>query len=242
MMQTERQGWREVRELIHEWVLSGRYSPGEKLPRDADIAVELTCARSTVQRAMQDLADSGIVERRRKGGTRVRRDPVVRATLDIPVTRREIEDRGGRYGYQLIKRALENPTRAVQAAMNLSVPRKLLRVEALHLSDGQPYILEDRWICTITAPGILEVDLNEESANEWLVLHKPYSRFDVKFFAINADTRTADLMTASHGDALLAIERTTWIDDAPITSVRAVTAPGYQLISQAPRPNPRLQS
>lgn len=232
-MQSGRQSWRDVREIIHEWVLSGRYTPGEKLPRDADIAAELSCARSTVQRAMHDLSDSGIVERVRKGGTRVRRDPVVRATLEIPVTRREIEDRGGRYGYQLIKRSLELPPRTVQAAMNLSVPRELLRVEALHLSDGRPYILEDRWVCTTTAPGILAVDLSRESANEWLLLHKPYSRFDVKFFAMNADTRTADLMTASPGDALLAIDRTTWIHHAPITSVRAITAPGYQLLSQS---------
>lgn len=232
-MRDGQQSWKEVRDRIHEWVLSGRYAPGDKLPRDADIALELACARSTVQRAMQDLADTAIVERRRKGGTRVRPDPVVRATLDIPITRREVEDRGGQYGYQLIRQTMEPPPRAVQAAMGLIAPRELLRVEALHLSDGRPYVFEDRWICTRTAPGILDIDLSRDSANEWLVRNKPYSRFDVKIFAVNADTRIAELMATSPGDALLAIERTTWIDDAPITSVRAITAPGYQLLSRS---------
>lgn len=228
-----RQSWKDVRERIHEWILSGRYAPGDKLPRDADIAVELACARSTVQRAMQDLSDSGFVERRRKGGTRVRQDPVVRATLDIPITRREVEDRGGQYGYQLIGKTTQIPPRAVLAAMGLTAPRKLLRVEALHLSDGRPYILEDRWVCTTTAPGILDIDLSRENANEWLVRHKPYTRFQVKFYALNADDRTAELLSATPGDALLAIERTTWIDDAPITSVTSVAAPGYQILSRS---------
>lgn len=75
--------------------MSRRYKPGDKLPRDEDIAEELGCARSTVQRAMQDLNDAGIVERKRKSGTQVRPDPVTRATLDIPITRVEVR-RGAR--------------------------------------------------------------------------------------------------------------------------------------------------
>lgn len=117
--------------------------------------------------------------------------------------------------------------------MGITLPRDLLRIEALHLSDGRPYILEDRWVCTATAPEILDIDLRLENANEWLVRHKPYTRFEVKFFALNADARTAELMAATPGDALLAIERTTWIDDAPITSVTSITAPGYQLLSRS---------
>ena len=72
-MKTNRLSWKNVRDEIHEAILSGRYGPGDRLPRDADIAEDLNCARSTVQRAMQDLSDSGLVERRRKGGTKCAR-------------------------------------------------------------------------------------------------------------------------------------------------------------------------
>ena len=68
MMKTNRLSWKDVRDEIHEAILSGRYGPGDRLPRDADIADGLNCARSTVQRAMQDLFNNGLVERRRKGG------------------------------------------------------------------------------------------------------------------------------------------------------------------------------
>jgi GntR family histidine utilization transcriptional repressor len=232
MTTSNRLSWKDVRDEIHDAILTGRYAPGDRLPRDADIADDLNCARSTVQRAMQDLSDSGLIERRRKGGTRVRRDPVTRATLDIPITRREVEQKGGRYSYQLIHSAEASAPRAVLAAFELGTsPRQMQRVEALHLSDGKPYLLEDRWICLETVPEMRELDLNTESANEWLVVNKPYSRCDVKFYAISADDHVADVLQTAPGTALLVIERTTWIETAPITTVKAITAPGYQLLT-----------
>lgn len=224
--------WKDVRDEIRGAILTGRYGPGDRLPRDADIADALNCARSTVQRAMQDLSDSGLVERRRKGGTRVRAEPVTRATLDIPITRREVEQRGGRYGHQLIRRRETDAPRSVLATFELASPQRMLRVEALHLSDGRPYILEDRWISLETVPEIREVDLNGQSANEWLVLNKPYSRCDLRFYAIPADGEAADLLQTEPGAALFVIERTTWIGTAPITTVKGLAAPGYQLLTR----------
>ncbi|SDL43181.1 GntR family transcriptional regulator [Aliiruegeria lutimaris] len=228
-----RLSWKDVRDQIHEAILTGRYMPGDRLPRDADIAEDLNCARSTVQRAMQDLSDSGLVERRRKGGTRVRPDPVTRATLDIPVTRREVEQKGSRYGYQMIRREIKTAPSRVLGVFELAEPQKMLQVEALHLSDGRPYILEDRWICLRTVPEILDVDLAHQSANEWLVLNKPYSRCDLRFYAESADDQTADLLGCGTESALLVIERTTWVEEAPITTVKAITAPGYQLLTRS---------
>ncbi|MDA4848552.1 GntR family transcriptional regulator [Hoeflea poritis] len=232
MMTGARLSWKEVRDRIHQRILSGDYAPGDRLPRDADIAEELHCARSTVQRAMQDLSDGGIVERRRKGGTRVRSDPVTRATLDIPVTRTEVEQKGARYGYQLISSKTAMTPRSVTGNFELAQRKEMLRVKALHLSDGRPYILEDRWVDTTTVPEILDIDLTTVSANEWLVQNKPYSRCDLRFYAESASPESAELLNAKIGDALFVIERTTWIDEAPITLVRAQTAPGYQLLTR----------
>ncbi|THH38202.1 UTRA domain-containing protein [Aliishimia ponticola] len=233
MTTTNRLSWKDVRDEIHDAILSGRYGPGDRLPRDADIAEEMKCARSTVQRAMQDLSDSGLVERRRKGGTRVRAHPVTRATLDIPITRREVEQKGGRYGHQLIRRTQMDAPRSVMATFELTEPRPMLRVEALHLSDGRPYIFEDRWISLDTVPEMIDLDLTTQSANEWLVLNKPYNRCDLRFYAISADAQLAEVLDTAPGAALFVIERTTWTDSAPITTVKAITAPGYQLLTRS---------
>ncbi|NNK79506.1 MAG: GntR family transcriptional regulator [Litoreibacter sp.] len=224
--------WQDVYDKIHKRILDSSYAPGDKLPRDEDIAQELGCARSTVQRAMRELSEEGIVERRRKGGTHVRSYPVTRATFDISVTRHEVESAGKVYSYQLINREIAKSPRNVMAAFGLTAPKDMLRIEALHLSDRQPYIYEDRWVCTDTVPEIANVDLQCESANEWLVLNRPYDHADLRFYAQNADAYHADLLDAQLGVALFVMERTTWIGTAPITTVKAVTSPGYQLITR----------
>ncbi|MEM9577688.1 MAG: GntR family transcriptional regulator [Pseudomonadota bacterium] len=231
MTQRARLSWEDVRDQIKASILDRTYSPGDKLPRDADIADQLGCARSTVQRAMRDLSDAGLVERKRKGGTHVRVDPVTRATLDIPITRREVEKRGSVYGYHLIDQNHAEIPREVVGKFEQSEPMQVMRVRALHLADHKPHIYEDRWICTDTVPEILGIDLSRESANEWLVRNKPYTRCDLRFYAISANSETAGPLDTEIGSALLVIERTTWIGTAPITLVKAYTAPGYELLT-----------
>ena len=224
-----RLSWTDVRDEIRARILSRVYAPGDKLPRDEDIALEFGCARTTVHRAMQDLAQIGLVERKRKGGTHVMTDPVTRATFDIPITRREVERRGSKYGYQLISRTLDDTPMPVMARFGIQQPARMLHVKALHLADNRPYIFEDRWVDTQSTPDILNVNLEVESANEWLVRNKPYSRVDVRFYAMNAEGECGEHLATRAGEALFVIERTTWIGDDPITSVQAVAAPGYQL-------------
>lgn len=231
MTQVSRISWQEVRDQIRAEILNRTYSPGDKLPRDADIADQLGCARSTVQRAMLNLSDAGLVEPKRKGGTHVRLDPVTRATLDIPITRREVERRGSIYGYNLIDQVRSETSREVAGKFELSDPKQMIRVRSLHLADHKPHIFEDRWICIDTVPEILNVDLARESANEWLVRNKPFTRCDLRFYAISADVETAQHLSIEKGSALLVIERTTWIGTAPITLVKAYTAPGYELLT-----------
>jgi len=221
-----------VRDRIQSQILDSTYGPGDKLPKDDDIAIELGCARTTVQRAMRDLSDSGLVERRRKGGTHVRADPVTRATLDIPITRREVEQKGGVYGYQLVNAQTSKTPLSVAANFGLQAPETMLRIEAIHLANQRPYIFEDRWVSTRTVPEIAQVDLAQESANEWLVRNRPYSRCDLRFYATKADSHYATMLNAEPGAALFVMERTTWIGVNPITSVKAVTMPGYQLLTR----------
>ncbi|MEE9387026.1 MAG: GntR family transcriptional regulator [Paracoccaceae bacterium] len=229
--QNIRHSWQSVRRYIHGKILDKTYAPGDKLPKDDDIAQTLGCARTTVQRAMRDLVDSGHVVRRRKGGTRVRPDPVTRATFDIPIIRNEVENANRSYGYQLVNVADAVIPNQVATSFGLGNAIEMRRIEAVHLADNRPYIFEDRWVDTRTVPGILDVDLSQQSANEWLVRHHPYSRCEIRFYAVKATAAYARHLNTAPGEALLVMERTTWIDTAPITSVKAVTVPGYQLLT-----------
>ncbi|MGI9374299.1 MAG: GntR family transcriptional regulator [Hyphomicrobiales bacterium] len=229
MGSVRRHSWQDIRDEIQNRILHRELLPGDKLPKDEELAAEFGCARTTVQRAMRELADKGAIVRKRKGGTHVMRDPVTRASFDIPITRLEVEQLGAEYSYQLHSARLRLVPARVGAQFGFSERKEMLNIKALHLADGAPYIFEDRWVSAQTVPEILDVDLHQESANEWLIRNKPYDRCDIRFYAVNASIAEARIMQIEKGAALFVVERTTWVNGAPITSVRALARPGYQM-------------
>ncbi|MXY32825.1 MAG: UTRA domain-containing protein [Boseongicola sp. SB0676_bin_33] len=215
----------EVLRRIHarEW------KPGDMIPNEAELATEFGCARTTVNRALRSLAEAGLLERRRKAGTRVAAQPVAKATLNIAVIRHEVEDRGARYGYQLVRReARAAPTR-ISAALGVGVQDRLLHVLALHLANDAPYALEDRWINSVHVPEALEQDFRSMSANEWLLQTVPYTRGEIAFAAKPASAENAKHLDCPENSALLAVSRLTWDHDRSVTAVQILFAPGHQM-------------
>lgn len=221
--------WQDIHAEVLRRIRSREWPPGAQIPSDADLAEGFGCARATVSRALRELAEAGLLTRRRKAGTRVALDPVRKATLQIPVIHDEVEARGGRYGYALIARATAAPPPAVRSRMGLSADAQLLHLKALHLSDGAPYAFEDRWVNLNAVPALAEVDLERISANAWLVRNVPYSRGELTLSSQVAEAETASALQCPSGAALFLVERTTWMADQPITWVRQCYPPGYRL-------------
>lgn len=221
------QTWRSVQEEVRRRIHAREWKPGDLIPNEADLASEFGCARTTVNRALRALADSGLLDRRRKAGTRVARQPVAKATLEIAIIRHEVEERGRRYGYQLIARDVAVPPVGVSGAMKTGATETLLHIRALHLADNAPYALEDRWINTRTVPGALKEDFEAISANEWLLEHVPFTGGDITIEACRASAPVAEHLACADGEALLTLDRMTWDHDRSVTRVRVCFAPGH---------------
>ncbi|MFV0360402.1 GntR family transcriptional regulator [Tropicimonas sp.] len=222
-------GWQSVREEVLRRITGKAWLPGDPIPNEADLAAELGCARSTVNRALRSLSDDGLLERRRKGGTRVARHRVGTATIRIPLIRQEVEERGRRHGYRLIERSLCPPPRKVATTLGTATDEPLLHVVSLHLADGAPYALEDRWIVPATVPEALDEPFDRLGANEWLVLHLPFTHAESEFLAISAAEREIAALGGTPGDALIVHRRATWQGARPITFVEMTFARGHRI-------------
>ena len=222
-------GWREVRDEARDRIDRGVWKPGERIPNEAELAEELGCARSTVNRALRELALQGFLERRRRGGTRVAATPVRRAVLDIPIIRQEVEGMGAAHGYRLLERKRRKPSRQVRETHGLAPDEDMLRVRALHSSDGRPYLHEDRWLLVASVPEALDADFESVSANEWLVRNVPLVRGEIELGAVAASAVEASVLGIDPGAALFVIRRATWNATGLITTVCLTHAPGYRM-------------
>ena len=221
-------GWETIRADVLRRIQAREWGPGATIPTEQALAQEFGCARATVSRALQDLAAIGVLERRRKSGTRVAQTPVRRATLDIPLIRQEVEGRGQSYAYRLQRDAVETPPIPVSLHLRLSPEALLRRVICLHFADGQPFLYEDRWL----NPDVLGAqcpDFSVQSANAWLVANVPYASGDISFSAAGAGAAEAAAFAVPLGTPLFVVDRTTWTAQAAITRVRLAYAPGYRM-------------
>ncbi|WP_305987805.1 GntR family transcriptional regulator [Roseibium sp. MMSF_3544] len=229
MTLTDTNSWTGIREVLLRRIHDRIWQPGEQIPHEADLAEEFGCARTTVNRALRDLADSGLVVRKRKAGTRVAVNPPQRATLTIPIIREEVESIGGSYRHSVLERDLRPLPAMLHGAFQVSLGEDVLFLKTLHFSNERPYAFEERYINLEAAPAARDLSFKEVSANEWLVHNAPYSHGDLSFFAVNADDKLSGKLDAATGTALFAMERITWAGDLPITHVRLIFAPGYRM-------------
>ncbi|WP_375691165.1 GntR family transcriptional regulator [Pseudooceanicola sp. LIPI14-2-Ac024] len=229
MSQTEINSWQGVQEEVRRRISQRIWKPGEFIPHEADLAREFGCARATVNRALRELAEAGLLDRRRRAGTRVAVNPVRRAQLDIPVIRDEIEAKGQAYGHTILRRDLRTPPAEVIARMRVPAGAELLHLETLHTADGAPYVFENRWINPDAVPAVLSEDFAAFSPNEWLVREVPFDGGDFTFSALTATRTEAEALACPEGTGLFVLDRTTWTAGHVITSVRMVFHPGYRI-------------
>lgn len=219
-------GWEAIRAAIRARIEAREWQPGDLIPGEEALAQGYGVARATVNRALRDLAEAGLVERRRRAGTRVAMGVARRAVLSIPVLRAEVEALGRAHSFDLLAFRQEVPPPEVAAA--LPAPEPLHFIETLHRADGVPFALERRWLNPAAVPGGLP-DLRRVTVNEWLLSTVPYATGEIRFSAEAAGEGEARLLGCSVGAALFAVERVTRTEAAPVTWVRLLHAPGYVL-------------
>jgi GntR family histidine utilization transcriptional repressor len=221
-------GWETIRADVLRRIQAREWGPGATIPTEQALAQEFGCARATVSRALQDLAATGVLERRRKAGTRVALAPVRRATLDIPLIRQEVEGRGQSYSYRLLRDAVEVPPLPVSLQLRLPPDAPLRRLICLHFADGQPFLYEERWLNPAVI-GAQQPDFAVQSANAWLVANVPYASGEITLGAAAATAADAAAFSVPVGTPLFVVDRMTWTAQAAITRVRLAYAPGYRI-------------
>ncbi len=228
----EKIGFRDIKREVFRRIRNNEWPPGTLLPGEVELAATFGCARATVNRAMQELSDDGIIERRRKGGSRVKLAPLRQVTFEIPLIRTEITTSGARYDYRLLSNAIVKAPVWLQATLNLSGDARVRHVECLHFADAAPFQFEERWINLAAVPRAETADFTAVSPNEWLVAEVPYTNAEVKFSATRTDAKISKYLATEIGEPIFLAERTTWLAETPVTNVKLYFSPGYHMIAR----------
>lgn len=222
----------DIKQEIIARIQNGIWAQGALMPTEQELAQEFACARATVNRALRELAEQGLINRKRKSGTRVNATPIKQARFEIALVRQTIEERNATYRYALVECAQTAPPDWLRAQLDLPKHAAMLHLKCMHYADNQPFQFEERWINTDAVPDVIEADFTNSGPNEWLLAQVPFSNAEIAFSAIAADDEMARFLATPADTPLFQMERTTWFQDKPVTFVRMTFHPGYRMQTQ----------
>ncbi len=231
MTPARRTGFREIKQKILGRIHDGTWGPGALIPGEVSLAKEFNCARTTVNRALGELSAEGLVERKRKAGTRVLMSPRRSARFEIPLVRDEIEKTGARYRYNLISQSQITSPGWLASRLGIKAGTRINHVRCMHYAGSAAFQYEERWINCDAVPAAKKVDFTRQSPNEWLVSKVPFTNAEICFFASSADATTAEYLQLQTGSSIFTTERTTWWEGKPVTLARLHFASGYRMTS-----------
>lgn len=223
--------WETVRNEVLSRINSNHWPPGELIPTESELAKELGCARATVNRALSSLAEAGLLDRRRKVGTRVIRHAPISGQLERHVVRNLIESDGGEYKYILDVAKVTTAPADICAQMILSPKDKVLHCRAIFMNGDAPYCCEERWINIGATPGLSETVLERLSAAEWLVSNMALTHANMALSSTGAEPSFVTCaLQVTAGDPVLLVERTNW-KNALVISVARQYFPSHHRFS-----------
>ena len=221
--------YRDIKKVVLDRIETQIWAPDSLLPSETELAEEFSSTRTTVNRALRELAEEGYLERKRKAGTRVLNAPIRKAQFSIPLVRDEITATGASYRYALVECSLIPAPAWISARLELRPEQKLMHVRCMHYADNAPYQYETRWIVPDSVPEVLDADFTEFSPNDWLVKKVPFTNLELSVMATKADQIVSEFLEAPIGDPIFTAERITWLRGTPVTLAKLFFAPGYKM-------------
>lgn len=225
--------YEQVKAFITRKIQDGSWPAGHRLPSEHELVAQFGVSRMTANRALRELVEQGRIVRVAGVGSFVAEDKPQSTLLQIANIASEIRQRGHDYGCEVlaVERVAAPPD--VAAWLDLRAGESVFHSLCLHLEDGVPVQLEDRYVNPRMAPHFLEQDFSQFSPSEYLVRHVPFDEIEHVVDAVLPTPQQAERLAMSAGDPCLLLTRRTWTRGIPVTLVRCLhPASRYRLGSR----------
>jgi GntR family histidine utilization transcriptional repressor len=212
--------YRQLKELIIERISSGDLQPQDRVPSENELVDSTGVSRMTANRALRELNDECYVERVAGVGTFVADFKAASHVLEVRNIADEITRRGHEHSSNVLISAETSGAQSASKALHTDAETALLHVRIVHLENGIPIQLEDRYVLPDFAPDFLSQDFNTVTPSAYLSSVSPLQEAEHVVRAAMPDAETKARLEMIDDEPCLVVSRRTWAHGRPVSYAR----------------------
>ena len=217
--------YQQIKTTIEQKIGSGEWQPGQKLPSENELVLALDVSRMTINRALRELTQQGLVNRVHGRGSFVAERPRHASLIELQDIALEVEQAGKRYRSEVMSK-MQGPADAELAElMQVDINSELFFLRAVHFQDDQPIQLESRYVNPALVPDFMQQDFESMTSTAYLLQQFRPDEMEHIVRAIVADQTTRELLRIGRDQPCLELSRRTWFNQQVVTQV-TLTYPG----------------
>lgn len=208
-MSNPRSKFETIVQFARRRIHSGKWTSGGRAPSENELSEQFGVSRMTARRALDQLALSGDIVRRRGSGSFIADDSVRSSYLVIRNIADEVRESGQVYGSRVVRHCSVPCDAEVASALELGRGATVYHSLIAHLADAAPIQLEYRYVRPDAAPEYLGVDLTVETPNQYLQRVCPLVESRQEVTANMARAQQCELLGIRKSEPCLLITRIT---------------------------------
>ena len=161
----------QLKEEIKKKILNGTYKENDLIPSERELGEQFNLSSTTVRRALNDLVQERLLERKAGKGTFVRMGKVKRDLRKVLGFTANMQEMGLSPSTRVLSKKIIPANPFARQRLALEKGAMVVKINRLRLANDVPMMLETRYIRTDLCPGIEKRDL---SSSLWKVFENIY--------------------------------------------------------------------
>lgn len=233
--------YQRIKNAILDNIHSGKWQAGAAISTEMALAEEFSVSRMTVNRALKELSEERVLERRQGSGTFVAQQQFNHTFVEVRNIAQDLKSANRDYQAQVLSKRVitasmlddemrrkfdideaafssnvnetDNHTDSAEAAI-------LYEVKIIHFADGQPIQFEERWVDAAKVPEFIEQDFSVVNTSDYLIAKSPLERGSYTIRALAAPDEIADALQIAPQSPTLVLCRQTYSAGQVLTFVK----------------------
>ena len=240
--------YQRIKNAILHNIHSGKWQAGNAISTEMALAKEFGVSRMTVNRALKELSEERVLERRQGSGTFVAQQQFNHTFVEVRNIAQDLKSANRDYQAQVVsKRVLTAAMLDDELRRKFDIDEEvvfsntnantdgiddstgvdsssdvpvLYEVKIIHFADGQPIQFEERWVDAKKVPKFIEQDFSVVNTSDYLIAKSPLERGSYTIRALAAPDEIAALLQIAPQSPTLVLCRQTYSAGRVLTFVK----------------------